>query len=218
MAKKYTKIQTLYLLSLVSLFISVFALFFVLLVHFLPDGSFFTADSTQTNVSLAIRAGALQFTRNPSPSLNPIVASTDSQTTTGTLGEIEASDMRATPGVGWTMNLDSITDYISSDRNYRIPLTNTIFAVSNLNVAAGDQRFVSVASGTLRPVDANNDGVSDGAITLAQTIGVLPGGAGSSSQTYRGLSRVRLTPNITLTIPGQLPSQTYTSVYTISVQ
>lgn len=204
----------LFVLVVTSCFFSLFA-FIRAFSRYVPVNTI--ASSLQTSVanssvSVKVNGGVLSLSKLPSPTMSAVDASTDSQTTLGSLGEIEVTDLRGTKGTGWTVNIDSMTDYYNSDNSESIPLTNTQFTVNDLSVTKGDSSFVVATAGTLLPKDDNEDKLSDGAITLAQTVG------SSNGKNYSGVNVAKFKTDMSLTIPGGIAADTYTSVYTISVQ
>lgn len=212
METKNKKIRLLYIISTIAFVLSISALGMLIFTYFIkPEAQFLKAAAVNSNVSLAVKGGALFFSQNPAPALNPVNASTEPQVTTGTLGTIEITDLRGTKEVGWTVNLDSVTDYTAAD-GFKVPLANTTVTVNGLVIGFGDSQFVSASQGNFTPADQNADGISDSAITLAQTVG------NKNGNKYNGVNRVQLRPDISLTVPGGLPADTYTSVYSISVQ
>lgn len=212
METKNKKIRLLYIISTVAFVLSISALGMLIFAYFIkPEAQFLKAAVANTNVSLAVKGGALFFSQNPTPSLNAVNASIEPQLTTGTLGNIEVTDLRGSKEVGWTVNLDSMTDYAAAD-GFKVPLTNTTVTIGGLVVGFGDAQFVSVSQGNLKPVDQDANGTSDSAITLAQTVN------NKNGNKYNGVNRVQFHPDISLTVPGGLPADTYTSVYSISVQ
>lgn len=203
--------KTLLLLLTASCFISVITFLYVLAGRH-PDGSQLQTAVTNSNVSVTVRSGSLIFSKTPAPSMAAVTASPDSQTTTGTLGTLEVTDLRGTRGVGWTVNLDSMLDYANADGSGSIPLANTQLTARDMNVVKGDPAFVSIPGGTLAPADSNGDHALDSAITLASTSSAVSG------KTYNGINLVSFGVDLALTIPGGLPADTYTSTYVISVQ
>lgn len=204
----------LFVLVLTSCFFSVFAFVRVFSKQTVQTFAGNTLQTAVTNadVSVKIKGGALSITKTPVPTMSELVASADDQVSAGSLGEMEVTDLRGAKGTGWTVNIDSMTDYYNGDNTESIPLTNTQFNVKDLTVTKGDATFVSVSNGNLVPTDNNADKTSDGAITLAQTQGTVGG------KKYSGINSAKFTTDMNLTVPGGLPADTYTSVYTISVQ
>lgn len=178
----------------------------------MPQGNTLQTAVTNSNVSVQVRGGGLSLTKVPVPSVVAVDTSADNQVTTGTLGDIEVTDLRGVKGTGWSVNVDSMTDYFNIDNTESIPLTNTTFSVKELSVIKGDGSYVSISNGALTPVDVNANKVSDSAITLAQTQGIVAG------KKYNGVNVAKFKTDMSLTVPGGLPADTYTSVYTISVQ
>lgn len=203
--------KVLFVLVTISCIFSTIALITVVSRRF-PDSRGLQTAVANSEVSVKVKAGTLSFTKSPAPSVTAVDASPDNQTTTGTLGAMEVTDLRGAKGTGWTVNIDAMTNYQNGDKSESIPMTNTELNMKNLVVSKGDPAFVSITNGTLKPVDQNNDGALDSAVTLAQTLGVV------NAKKYNGINVAQFQTDINLTVPGGLPADTYTSSYTISVQ
>jgi hypothetical protein len=183
----------------------------VLAVLALVSSPVLAATTDQTNLSLAVAAGALSVTSDESAALAGVSVSTASQDTyTGTGLGNDASDILVTSAdtrgesapSGWSTTA-TVTDLINASSD-TIDVTNFTSNFSTIRTNSGDNTGISAGTGAVL-VDADDDGTSDVfSVTTA------------SAENGQGEYEVDM--GLDLTIPANQQAGTYAGTVDLSIQ
>ncbi len=177
----------------------------------LVAGPALAATTDQTNLSLAVTAGALSVVSDASAALAGVSVSTSSQQTyTGSGLGNDSSDIAVTSAdtrgehtpSGWSTTA-TLTD-LTSGSGDSVDLTNFTNNFSAVTVNSGDSTGVSAGSGA-GLVDTDDDGVSD-------VFSVTTASAGNGQGEYQ------VAMGLDLTIPANQQAGTYAGTVDLSIQ
>ena len=149
-----------------------------------------------TTLNAVINPGSLTVTNSSVASISAVTLEGVSQSSTGSLGPITVTDNRGT-GAGWSVTM-TVSDFTCCEPVRTIPSTNLTVNPGSVNIVSG--KSVGVSAGESHTVSSATDPV-----TLMTAIA------------DSGLGSYRVTPNITLSIPGDAYAGTYTATVTVTI-
>lgn len=175
--------------------------FLLVLNSYLPaQAGFFLLNSNvqaaTTTLQAVINPGTLTLASPTVATISAITLEGTSQTSTGSLGAITINDNRGT-GSGWSVTL-TVSDFTCCTPARTIGATNLTINPGLVTTLSG--KVSGVTSGSSRSLTSSSD-----AATLMNAV------------TNSGMGSYRVSPTLSLAVPGEAFAGTYTATVTITV-